>query len=365
MVLLPMRQDPQFALKKLEKLYLLFTMMTNQGLDPGQLWSLQDNQPCGSPLAFFASFCFFITAEFVPVILNTTRTIIEHSIQDPYSAADFTDLLCLRQNVSRLVPSPGAPILQLVEHQERWQPEWVNKEEFIPLYKGQEPEDLGRCDAAVFRSWIGHGVEQRELLMAIRDGFQSRVDTLILGGISESILDGLHYSHLVVLLEYGVDPQDDRDGPSVLSLYQQAGKLYPLRAALLHLHWDDNNITELFEADLLGSLVFQLAHLERRDFRGLVLSAELQFQSIPHTDWNSYIASLDSRSTIQSAFTGSRGVPADDTHISSVSMAAKQRFYAKNQPNKAERQIRTILYGFIALMIFGLGIVLGSLLHVM
>lgn len=65
MALIPMRQDPGFALKKLEKLYLLFKMMISHGLDPGQLWSHQDNKFCGSPLPFLALIPFYIPREFL------------------------------------------------------------------------------------------------------------------------------------------------------------------------------------------------------------------------------------------------------------------------------------------------------------
>jgi hypothetical protein len=106
MVLIPMRQEPEFALRKLEKLYVLFKMIISRGLDPGQLRSQQDNRFSGSPLSFLALFCFYTPPEFIPVILNTTRTIIEHSIQDPFSTADFTELLRFLQSAPTRTPSP-------------------------------------------------------------------------------------------------------------------------------------------------------------------------------------------------------------------------------------------------------------------
>jgi hypothetical protein len=62
-----------------------------------------------------------------------------------------------------------------------------------------------------------------------------------------------------------------------------------VRDALWYFNWDDDDITELFEADLLGSLVFQLAHLERRVFNENALPTELQFKSILPSDWKSYL----------------------------------------------------------------------------
>jgi hypothetical protein len=91
MALVPLRRDPEFALKKMEMLYLLFKMIISHGLDPGQIWSYRDSNSCGSPLPFLALFSpMFAPLEFLSMILNTVSTIIEYSVQDPLSTADFT-----------------------------------------------------------------------------------------------------------------------------------------------------------------------------------------------------------------------------------------------------------------------------------
>jgi hypothetical protein len=286
MVLIPMRQKPEFALRKLEKLYLLFKMIISHGLDPGQLRSQQDNRFSGSPLSFLALFCFYTPPEFIPVILNTTRTIIEHSVQDPFSTADFTELLRFLQSATARTPSP---VSQLLLHQEHWQPEWEIRENLTPFRQGQEPEELGPWDAGCFRIWLGSGADRREVLMAAREGFYSLCNYVHLSGLRDEIADRLRYQHLVVCLEFGIDFQDERDGPSILTLFREAGKLYHVRAALWYFRWNDDDITELFEVDLLRSLVFQLAYLERSDFKGRNLPSELQFETILPSNWNSYL----------------------------------------------------------------------------
>jgi len=296
MVLVPMRQKPDFALRKLEKLYFLFKTITNQGLDPDQLWSYQDNKSCGSPLPFLALFCFYTPPAFLPVMLNTTRTIIEHSVQDPFSTADFTELLRFLQNATKRTP---LPVSQLILHQDHWQPEWEIKEKLTPFLKGQKPEDLGPSDAGCFRTWLRHGADRREVLMASREGICSLSNAVSFGGLPDEIADRLNYSHLVVCLEYGIDLQDERDGPSILTLLREAGKLYLIRTALWYHSRTDNDITDLFEADLLSSLVFQLAHLERHIFEGKNLPAELRFEPTLPWSWNSYLETWCSRDPIR------------------------------------------------------------------
>jgi hypothetical protein len=269
-------------------------MIVSQGLDPGQLWSHQDNKFWGLPLPFLVQFCFYIPPNFLPVMLDITRTIIEHSVQDPFSTADFTELLRFLQSAKTRTP---LPVSQLVMNQEHWQPEWEIKEELRPFHQGQQPEELGPYDAGCFRTWLKHGPDRREVLMAAQEGFYSLSNAVYFGGMRDEIADRLRYQHLVGCMEFGIDFQDERDGPSLLTLFRGAGKLYHVRAALWFFNWNDDDITELFEADLLASLVFQLAHLERCEFDGRHLPVELQFKSLLPSNWNSYLETRSSWSS--------------------------------------------------------------------
>jgi len=124
-------------------------------------------------------------------------------------------------------------------------------------------------------------------------------DAVLLDGLPDEVADQLRYQHLVACLDYGLDFQDDHDGPSLLTIFREAGKLYQIRAALWYFHWNNDDIDELFEAGLLTSLAFQLAHLERRDVNGRKLPVELQFKSVLPSDWNSYLESGSSWGTDQ------------------------------------------------------------------
>ena len=285
MVLLPMRRDPEFALKKIEDLYGLFKMIVNHGLDPGKIWTNQDKFG-GSPLPFWALFSFYTPAEFLPIMLSTTRTIIEHSIQDPFSTADFTEWLRFLQSAASRTP---LPVSQLIMNQEYWQAEWEIKEKLTPFHPGQRPEQLGRSDAQCFRTWLEYGVDHSEALMALRESDHQLYNAVRDSGLPGDIADRLRYHHIVVCLEAGVDIQDDCDGPSILTICREGGKLYQVRAALWHLKWNDDDITELFEADLWTSLTFQLAHLEHREVDARKLPTTLEFQSISKQDWNGFL----------------------------------------------------------------------------
>lgn len=204
-------------------------------------------------------------------MLNTTRTVIEHGIQCPFSTIDFTELLRFIQSATARTPRPAT---QLIMHQEHWQLEWEIKEKLTPFRQGQKPEELCPCDPECFRTCPRHGADPREAPMAAREGFYSLSSIVDFGGLPDEMADRLRYHHLAVCLEFGIDFQDERDGPSILTLFREAGKFYHVRSALWYFNWNDDDITELFEGDLLGSLVFQLAHLERRYFDGRNLPVE-------------------------------------------------------------------------------------------
>lgn len=289
MILVPMGQDPEYALKKMKKLCLLYEVIVSHGLDPGQPWSHLDSKSYSSPLPFLAQFCFFAPPDVLPVILNTTRTIIEHSIQDPFSTADFTELLRFLECATTRTPHS---VSQLILKQEHWQPEWEIKEKLTPFRQRQKPEKLGPYDAAWLRTWLRHGADAREVYMAVRQSFKNISNAVSVDGMPDEMADQLCYHHLVVALEFGIDFQDERDGPSILTLFREAGKLYQVRAAFWYFNWNDDDITELFEIDIIGSLAFQLAYLEHRHFEGRNLPAELQFKSILPSDWNSYLETL-------------------------------------------------------------------------
>ncbi|KAN0121801.1 hypothetical protein V8E51_000127 [Hyaloscypha variabilis] len=296
MVLVPMRRNPEFAWRKLENLYLIFRSIICHGLDPGQLGNYQSSKFCGSPLPFLTQFYLYAPPKFLPVLLNITRTIIEHSIQDPFATADFTEQLRFLQWAKTRTPRP---VFQFLVNQEHWQPEWEIKEKLTPFLQGQKPEDLRPYDVGCFRTWLRVGADRREVLMAVCESSKVLSDAVLLDGLPDEVADQLRYQHLVACLDYGLDFQDDHDGPSLLTIFREAGKLYQIRAALWYFHWNNDDIDELFEADLLTSLTFQLAHLERRDLNGRKLPVELQFKSVLLSDWNSYLESGSSWGTDQ------------------------------------------------------------------
>ncbi|KAE9368126.1 hypothetical protein N431DRAFT_514837 [Stipitochalara longipes BDJ] len=261
MVLVPIEQNPEYALKKMENLCLLFKMI----------------------------FCFFTPPDVLPFILNITRTIIEHSIQDPFSTADFTEVLRFLQCATTYTPHT---VTQLILKQEHWQPEWEIKENLTPFLQGQKPAKLGPHDAAWFRTWLGHRPDAPEIKMAVRNGLQNMSKAVSFCRMPEELADQVFYHHLVVALEFGIDLQDERGGPSILALCREAGKLYQVRAAFWCFNWNDDDITELFETDLIVSLALQLAHLEHRYFEGRKLPADLHFNPILSSDWYSYLKTL-------------------------------------------------------------------------
>lgn len=289
MVLLPMRQDPKIALKKLKDLFDLFKMMVGHGLDPGQLWSHRDKSSPG-PLPFLAMFPFFSSPEFVPTIHNTARIIIENSIQDPFSTADFTELLRFLQSASAWEP---LPVTQLVLHQEHWQPEWEIKETVAPYQSDKKPMQLGPRDAQCLRTWLEHAVDQREAVMALRYSSHLLANVIRYGGLREDIGEQFYYHHICVALKFGIDFQDDSDGPSLLATLRECGKLYQLRTALRNLLWEEDDINDLFETELLASLAFQIAHLEHREVHGRALPTAMRFELISAPEWNHYLRELD------------------------------------------------------------------------
>jgi hypothetical protein len=343
MVLVPMRQDPEFALRKLEKLYLMFRMIISHGVDPGQLGNHQGSNFWGSPLPFLTNFSFYAPRKILPVLLNTTRTIIEHSMQDPFSTADFTEQLRFLQCAKTRTPNP---VFQLVMNQEQWQPEWEIKEKLTPFLQGQKPEELRPYDAGCFRTWLRLGADRQEVLMAARESSKNLSDAVRLGGLPDEVADRLRIQHLVACLEYDLDFQDDHDGPSILTIFREAGKLYHMRAALWYFHWNDDDIEELFEADLLASLVFQLAHLERCDLDGRKLPMELQFESILPSDWNSYLQRGRSRAADQKIPRSLIDSHADRLEHSAVSDPTPRSPYIESKSTGTGRELLKVLNSF-------------------
>jgi hypothetical protein len=218
------------------------------------------------------------------------------------------------------------------------------RENLIPFRQGQKQEELGPWDAGCFRIWLGNGADRREVLMAAREGFYSLCNYVSFSGLPDEIADRLRYQHLVICLEFGIDFQDEHDGPSILALFREAGKLYHVRAALWYFKWNDDDITKLFEADLLRSLVFQLAYLESSDFEGENLPSELQFETILPSNWNSYLETWSALGLSQKIPRSVVGPHEDQLKLAAMSDATHNSSYIESQLSWTGSEIFKILY---------------------
>lgn len=290
MVLLPMRQHPKMALERLKDLYAPFKMIVGHGLDPGQLWNHR-NESCASPLLFLGMLPFFAPPQFLPIFLDIIRTIIEHSVQYPFSTADFTVMLRFLQKASA---NKQYPTSSLILHQEYWPAELEIKETLRPFQRNQKPEKVGPRDGQCFRTCLEHGVDHREAIVALRET-ATLIDAMVrFAGLPEDIVDQLSYRHVVICLEFGIDLQDDRAGASLLTTCREGRRSHATRTALRYMEWKEEDIDDVFEADLVASLVFQLAHLGRGNVRGTVLPITLGFEPIAKQEWDEYLESLAS-----------------------------------------------------------------------
>jgi hypothetical protein len=201
--------------------------------------------------------------------------------------------------------------------------------------------------------------------MAGREAVYSLSNAVSFGGLPDELADRLRYQHLVVCLEFGSDFQDDRDGPSLLALFREAGKLYQMRAALWYLHWNDDDITELFEADVLASLVFQLAYLQRRDFDGIVPPVELRFESISPSNWNSYLETSGSWGSDQRILRSMTDSDLGQLKLAAVSDATLNSASIESQPAWIGREILKFLNSFPLVIIVVVIVALASFLNVL
>jgi hypothetical protein len=117
-------------------------------------------------------------------------------------------------------------------NQEHWQPDWEIKAKLTPFRHGQKPGELDPRNVWGIRIWLRHGADRREVLIAVRKGFNNLRNAVRFGGLPDEITDRLCYHHLVICLEFDIDFQDERHGPLILNMFREVGKLYHVPAAL-------------------------------------------------------------------------------------------------------------------------------------
>lgn len=231
MVLLPMRQHPKIALERLKDLYSLFKMIVGQWVRPRTTLESSKRVLCIT-LPVLGMLPFFAPPQFLPIFLDIIRTIIEHSVQYPFSTADFTEMLRFLQKASAHKQYPTS---SLILHQEYWPAELEIKETLRPFQRNQKPEKVGPRDGQCFRTWLEHGVDHREAIVALRET-ATLIDAMVrFAGLPEDIADQLSYRHVVVCLEFGIDLQDDRAGASLLTTCREVRRSHATRTALRYM----------------------------------------------------------------------------------------------------------------------------------
>ena len=287
-ITLPMRKDPINALRRFKDLYAVFMLLIYQGVDPGQLWNHIDS----SPLPFLGGLAFYTTPEFWPLILDLTRTIIEHSIQDPFATADFTEMLRLLQGASNRTP---LPVTALILSQDCWAPEWEIKEPLTPFCYDGTSRAIGASDAHCIRTWLSQGIDHGEAILSLIAAAQGIANAVTYEGLPVAYADQIYYHHIFACLEFGIDIQDDSSGPSIMAIIRQRGILVQLRTALRYFKWEEEDIEAMIEGDLVASLAYQLAYLERAEVKGSPMPTTLAFKEVPRQHWNTFLADLHSQ----------------------------------------------------------------------
>jgi hypothetical protein len=92
--------------------------------------------------------------------------------------------------------------------------------------------------------------------------------------------------------EAGLDPLLQSGEHSIVSCLKQGNHLHVLRSALEQMKWPEDQICDLFEADLLASLAYQLAHLHTKGTRDPDGHDVLQYHHIGAEDWDDYVGNL-------------------------------------------------------------------------
>jgi hypothetical protein len=285
-IVLPMRRDPSKSLVALKNYCRMFKFLIEQNLDPGQLWT---NSKSGiAPLQFLATFSYYTSPEFTPLLLDLVRTIIQHSIQDPYSQADFTEALNFLTSITGNTPGSVTKLILDPEH-------WVVDLHYTDgIYQSNRPNNDILVCCSVFKDWLDKFAEHKEAIAAITYCY-FRVRAVLknssLKGAAEAFDQNIR-QHLIVSLEAGLDPLLQSGEHSLVSCLRQGDQLYVLRSALEHLKWSKDQISDLLEADLLASLAYQLAHLHIKGPKNQDHST-LRYRHIGSGDWHSYIENLN------------------------------------------------------------------------
>jgi hypothetical protein len=148
-------------------------------------------------------------------------------------------------------------------------------------------------------------------------------------------------------------------------LYDSQQSCSPLRrAALWYFKWNDDDITELFEADLLRSLVFQLAYLERSDFEGGNLPSELQFEAILPSNWNSYLETSNALGLSQKVPRPVIEPHQDQLKYAAMSDVTHNSYYIENQLSWTGSEIFKVLHIIPFVLIAVVIVALASVLNV-
>jgi hypothetical protein len=281
MAALAMRQNPAKSLETMKSLCQMFKFLIKHNLDPGQFWTYSKSDT--SPLAFLIALSYFALSEFVPLIVDIARTIIQNSTQDPYGQADFSDIIIFRKSVLAK-PSPIVELVLNPEHSD------------IDLYLTDElsPSVVLNRTGSTFKAWLGHSLDLKETIAALTSTYfkiRKILRTSTLKGAAKAY-EMTIYKHCTIFLEAGLDPLLESGGGSLVSCLRDGDQLYVLRSALKHLKWSDDQISDLFEADLFASFTYQLAHVHIKDRKSLNGSCTLRYRYVQSEDWDIYVRNL-------------------------------------------------------------------------
>lgn len=277
---LRMRQEPSKALQMMENLCQMFEFLIEQGLDPGQLWAYAKSGI--APLPFLSVFSTFIPSQFSPLLLRLVRAIIRHSTQDPYYQADFTGIFSYWKSVFPNMPL--GPVVDMVMNQEHWHIDMRhNSAPLVPL------DILGLS----IKPWFGYSLDPKEAIAALTSYFL-KIQRIICTKAAGRAYDKFLCKYLIMCIEAGLDPLLPGDHHSLVSCLRYGNRLHVLRFALERLKWSEDEICDLFEADLCASLAYQLAHLHTDDPRSRGCHNSLQYRYVPPEDWEAYVKYLGS-----------------------------------------------------------------------
>jgi hypothetical protein len=286
MTALPMRKEPSKSLRAMKNFCQMFSILVELGLDPGQLWTYSKSNM--APLQYLTAFSYYASPESTPFLLDIARNIIQHSVQDPYNQADFTEVLRFQKYI---LGNRRSPIATLVMNPEHWD---VNMRFTDRVYQSSKLQDKNPCFNTFFRAWLDNSVDPNEAvetLTSIHFKVRDIVCNSTVKGVAEAH-DQHAYKHVIACLEAGIDPLLESGGYSLVSCLRQSDQLHVLRSALEHLKWTKDQIYDLFEVDLFASLAYQLAHLHIKAPQSLEGEGTMQFRHIRPKDWDAYAGKL-------------------------------------------------------------------------